>query len=414
MANAPVATGPPTEGLLADAGVLLPDMIELRRRIHRHPELGLDLPGTQKAVLDALDGLGMNLHLGKATTSVIGVMDGPSTGPVTLLRADMDALPMDEETDLPFSSEVGGAMHACGHDAHVAMLVGAARLITRRRTGLGGRVVLAFQPGEEGYGGAKVMIGEGMLTAYGAVQRAFALHITPVLGTGWLACRRGPLMASADEFRITVIGRGGHASMPQDAVDPVPVACEIVSALQTMVTRRVPAFDPAVVTVGRISTGSTWNVVPERAQIEGTARAVSEGSRKIVLDGIRRVAELVAAAHLCRAEVEMIGEGYPVTINHGEAVEELMGIARRVVGNERVVEMPTPTMASEDWSYVLQNVAGCMAFLGAAPPGIDQPEPNHSNRMVINERAMAIGAAIYAALALSTDNRAGQSAPEDD
>lgn len=391
--------------LLVGAEALLPEMIEMRRQIHERPELGLDLPCTQQAILQGLDGLDMVLHVGRRTTSVIGMIDSGREGPVTLLRADMDALPLEEETGLPFASGARGAMHACGHDAHVAMLVGAAKLIAGRRTLLAGQALLAFQPGEEGYAGAKVMIEEGLLCTYGTVQRAFALHITPILPSGWMASRRGALMASADEFRITVVGRGGHASMPHDAVDPVPAACEIVSALQTMVTRRVPAFDPAVVTVGRISTGSTWNVVPERAEIEGTVRAVSESSREIVLDGIRRVAELVGAAHLCHVEVEMMGDGYPVTVNDDIATDELLGVARRIVGDGHVVEMPTPTMASEDWSYVLHDVPGCMAFLGAAPEGIEHPEPNHSNRMVLDERAMATGAAVYAALVLSPDTR---------
>lgn len=386
--------------LLHDAEGELERAVALRRRLHVYPELGLELPRTQEAVLEQLNDLGLDVFVGTRTTSVTAVLAGARPGPTTLLRGDMDALPLSEDTGLPFASKVDGVMHACGHDAHVAMLAGAARLLAARRDRLSGRVVFMFQPGEEGFAGARVMLDEGLLQRFGPVDRAFAIHITPILPTGMVATRPGTLMASADAFLATITGRGGHASMPHDAVDPVPVACEIVMALQSMTTRRIPAFDPAVVTVASVRAGTTNNVIAERAFLEGTVRAVSESSRAIALEGVQRVVEHVAAAHLCAGEVEAILEGYPVTINDSAAAERALQVAEALLGAERVLRVPTPFMGAEDWSFVLQQVPGSMAFLGAGPPGVDRPAPNHSNRMLIDEAAMVSGIALYAAMAL--------------
>ena len=386
--------------LLAAAGGVLDEAVETRREVHAHPETGLDLPRTQELILDRLDKAGIAGIPGGRTTSVTAVIEGDLPGPTTLLRADMDALEMPEDTGLPFASSVDGKMHACGHDAHVAMLLGAAGLLQERRRDLPGRVVLMFQPGEEGHGGAKVMIDEGILEAHGKVDRAFAIHITSIVPTGFLTCRPGTILASSDEFRIVVTGGGGHASMPHDATDPVPVACEIVTALQAMVTRRVPAFDPAVVTVTTIEAGTAFNVIPERVECKGTVRAVSDGTRDLVVGAVRQVAENVAAAHGCTATVEWQDGNYPVTVNNADEAARTLDVARRVVGTDRAVLMPSPGMGAEDWSYVLQSVPGSMAILGAGPPGVARPAPNHSNRMVIDEPAMASGIAMYAGMVL--------------
>ncbi|MBK9181260.1 MAG: amidohydrolase [Acidimicrobiales bacterium] len=385
--------------LLDEAADLQADAVALRRRIHRHPELGLDLPRTQAAVLESLDGLGLALATGEATTSVVATLDGGRPGPTVLLRADMDALPMPEDTGLEFASEVDGAMHACGHDAHTSMLVTAVRLLAARRDDLPGRVVFMFQPGEEGHHGARVMLDEGLLDGDAPPSYAFAIHVTPSIPAGMVSTKGGPMMASADELQIVVRGRGGHASMPHLALDPVPVACEIVQALQTMVTRRVDVFDPAVVTIGSIRAGTTTNVIPETAVLQGTVRTVSEGARRRVLDGVRRVAENVAAAHDAQADV-VVNEGYPVTVNDDGAAVFAAGVARDLLGDRAVVIQPTPVMGAEDFSYVLQRVPGAMVFLGMHPGGRGTVAPNHSNRMVIDEGPMAAGAALYAAVAL--------------
>ncbi len=403
--GAPEAAGTVDAAALLDqAGALLDDVVALRRDLHRRPELGLDLPQTQARVLDALDGLPLTVTTGDALSSIVADLDGDRPGPTVLLRADMDALPLSEDTGLDFGSEVDGAMHACGHDAHTAMLVGAARLLVANRRHVAGRVRLFFQPGEEGHGGAAVALREGLLDASNGgepVTRAFALHQTPTIPSGMVATRRGPLMASADELFVTLRGRGGHASMPHEANDPVPVACEIVQALQTWVTRRVDAFTPAVITIGRIRAGTTTNVIPETAHIDGTMRTVTPRVREEGRAAVRRIAEHVAAAHEMTAEVE-IGQGYPVTVNADVAADEMLATARWLVGDDRSVAMPSPVMGAEDFSYILERTPGAMAFFGTRPPGTPPREvaPNHSNRMVIDEPAMAAGVALYAALAL--------------
>jgi hippurate hydrolase len=392
------------ERVLPGAGELLDDAIALRRRIHQVPELGLELPETQATILEAIDGLPLSVTTGMTTSSVVAVLDGDRPGPTVLLRGDMDALPMPEDTGLEYASTVDGAMHACGHDAHVAMLAGAARLLADHRGDLAGRVAFMFQPGEEGHHGARFMLEEGLLDLASdggePVSMAFAIHQTPVMPSGVIATRGEALLASADELRVTIRGRGGHASMPHHALDPIPIACEVVTALQSMVTRRVDAFDPAVVTIARIRAGTTSNVIPESAEMIGTIRTVSEKTRTAVLEDVRRLAEGIAGAHGAAAEVEL-GFGYPVTVNDVDAAAFVLDTARQVLGERAAIEMPTPVMGAEDWSYVLQEVPGCMAFLGTRPPGGNRPvAPNHSNRMVMDEQAMAAGIATYAAVAV--------------
>ena len=387
-----------TSEILAEAHDLLDDTIQLRRRIHRHPEVGLALPRTQATVLEALDGLGLTVETGRRTTSVVARLAGARPGPTILLRADMDALPMREETGLPFASEVEGAMHACGHDAHVAMLVGAARLLARRRATLGGAVLFMFQPGEEGYHGARVMLEEGLLDGAAPPAGAFALHVTHRHAAGVVATRPGPTMASGDTIQIVVRGRGGHASAPHDCLDPVPVACEIVQAFQTLVTRRVNVFDPAVLTIARIEAGTTRNVIPETASLLGTVRTVSEATRERVLEGVRRVAEGVAAAHGAEVGIELI-RGYPVTVNDADFAGFVLDTAGALLGPERAHAMSHPVMGSEDFSYVLQRVPGAMANLGTRPAQ-GPVFPNHSNRMLVEEAALATGIAMHVAVAL--------------
>jgi amidohydrolase len=391
--------------LLAEAGALLDDVVALRRDLHRRPELGLDLPATQARVLEALDGLPLTVTTGGQLSSIVADLDGGRPGPTVLLRGDMDALPMPEDTGLDFASEVGGAMHACGHDAHTAMLAGAARLLAARRGDLAGRVRFFFQPGEEGQGGARIALDEGVLEAADggeAVSWAFAIHQSPSIPSGMVATKGGPIMASADEMFVTVRGRGGHASMPHHANDPIPVACEIVQALQAWVTRRVDVFTPAVVTVARIRAGTTTNVIPETARLDGTIRTVDRRVREEAQAAVRRIAEHLAAAHDMVAEVE-IAEGYPVTVNDPGAADDVLSTARWLVGDDLALAMPSPVMGAEDFSYVTEKVTGAMAFLGTRPPGVRPADvaPNHSNRMVLDEGAMTTGVALYAAAALN-------------
>jgi hippurate hydrolase len=388
-----------SSSLLQDAGKLYPDVVAVRRAIHARPELGLELPETQKTVLDSIDGLGLDVRTGGRTSAVVATLAGARPGPTIMLRADMDALPMPEDTDLPFASSVEGRMHACGHDAHVAMLVGAARLLADRRGDLAGTVKFLFQPGEEGHGGARILIEEGLLDDEPVVDAAFAIHIDPRLRVGTIATRPGPLLASADVFSIDLAGKGGHASMPHDTLDPIPVACEIVQAIQSLVTRRMDVFDPVVVTVSRIHAGTTTNVIPEHAHLLGTIRAVSARGRQRAQEGIRRIAERVADAHEVGSRVHII-EGYPVTENQAAFTEFVGETSRGLLGEAGVVQMKAPIMGAEDFSYVLEKRPGAMVFLGVRPEGVDRPAPIHSNRMVLNEEGMASGVALHAAIAL--------------
>jgi amidohydrolase len=385
---------------LSEARTLLDETIALRRRIHEYPELGLDLPRTTEAVLNSLKGLTLDIDRGPSTSGLIVTLKGPSQGATVLLRGDMDALPMDEDTELPFASKEPGRMHACGHDAHTAMLVGAVKLLHRHRDKLAGTVKFMFQPGEEGHFGARKMVEDGLIDKAPRPDGAFAIHITPNVPAGVIAAKPGAFMASTDEVKITVWGKGGHAAMPYMALDPVPVVCEIVTALQAMVTRRVNPFDPVILTIGKIESGTAKNVIPETASLLGTLRSLSETSRKIAREGIERVATKVAEAHGARAEVELTA-GYDVTVNDPRMVTLASDTARMLFGNEGYMPMPAPVMGGEDWCYVLQRIPGCMVFLGVAPKSssASKAAPIHSNRMLLEEDAMANGIAMHAAIA---------------
>jgi len=396
------------DDLREEAQELLEPAVELRRTLHSWPEIGNELPVTQEQVFGALEGLPLDVTVHESTSGIAALLTGGKPGTTILLRGDMDALPMPEDTGLEFSSRVDSAMHACGHDTHTAMLAGAATQLSARRDELAGRVLFMFQPGEEGHHGARFMLEEGLLDvpplADGSpspVTGALAIHITSSMPSGWLSCRGGSIMASSDTLKINVTGKGGHASEPHRAVDPIPVACEMVQALQLMVTRSIDVFDPSVVTIARIHAGTTSNVIPESAEIEGTIRAVSESTRSKVHDGIRRVVDGIAAAHGCAVTVE-IESGYPVTINDREFADTALSVAADVAGTGQVVRLPNPVMGAEDWSYVLQRVPGSMVFLGGTPEGRDPATaaPNHSNRVMFDEQAMVTGIAMYSAMAL--------------
>ena len=380
------------------AAELLSDMVRLRRAIHAEPELGLQNPLTARKAREALKDLPLEFIEGGATSGFVATLRGPASGRTVLLRADMDALPMQEDTGLPFASSRFGVMHACGHDAHVAMLVAAARLLCARRERLSGTVQFMFQPGEEGFHGARHMLDDGLISPI--PDAAFALHVSPNVPFGIVAGRAGPLLAAADRFEISLKGKGGHASQPHEAIDPIPVACELVLAIQSMATRRLAAFDPAVITVGRIEAGTANNVIPETATIEGTIRSFSESARSIAHEGLRRLATHLASAHLCSAAI-VIEEGFPVTVCDTGAARLAKRAVSALFGDGAWMEMPTPAMGAEDFAYILQKVPGAMVFLGASPEGGDWRTccSLHSNRMVLDERAMADGAALHCAIA---------------
>ena len=382
--------------------------VALRRKLHEWPETGNDLPRTREAVLESLADLPLDITLHETTSGIGALLTGGKPGPTVMLRGDMDALPMPEDTGLDFASRVDNVMHACGHDTHTSMLATAARLLSERRDELPGRVLFMFQPGEEGHHGAKFMLEEGLLDvpalADGTpspVTAAYAIHISTNLPCGWVASKGGPIMASSDTFEIVVTGKGGHASEPFRTRDPIPVACEIVQAIQMHITRRINVFDPSVVTVTQIHTGTTSNVIPESARINGTIRAVSESTRKKVHDGLKRVAVGIAETHEMSADVN-VTIGYPVTVNDAPSADFGMSVADALVGADKAVRLPHPVMGAEDFSYVLHKLPGAMMFLGGTPEGINPATaaPNHSNRVMFDEDAMKTGVALYASLAM--------------
>jgi len=390
-------------GVLDDAIAIAGEMAELRRAIHRDPEVGLDLPRTQHKVLRALDGLPLEVSCGQSLSSVTAVLRGATPGTTVLLRGDMDALPVTERTGVGYRSQTDGVMHACGHDLHTAMLAGAARLLSARRDELAGSVIFMFQPGEEGFGGARQMIAEGVLTAAGApVTAAFGLHVTSSqLPLGVAASRAGTLMAAADTLEVTVRGRGGHASQPHHAADPIPAACEIVTALQTLVTRKFDIFDPVVITVGSFHAGTADNVIPDEARFLATVRSFSAGARSAVADSALQLVRQIAAAHGLTAQAQYV-DGYPVTVNDAAQVDFAEQTVAELFGAQRFVRSPNPIAGAEDFSFVLEQVPGAFIMLGACPPGADPATApfNHSPEAVFDDAVLADGTALLAELAL--------------
>ncbi|MEY4239627.1 MAG: hypothetical protein RL339_2228 [Pseudomonadota bacterium] len=384
--------------LLEAARAISAEVVALRRAIHAEPELGLQTPRTRDKVRAALADLPLTWREGPSTTGLVATLQGAAPGRHVLLRGDMDALPMPEETGLPFASLVSGAMHACGHDAHTAMLAGAARVLAARQAELKGTVSFMFQPGEEGHHGARFMLEDGLIDPL--PDAAFALHVMPNAKHGLVAGRAGPLMAAADQFEITVKGAGGHASMPHQTQDPVPVACAIVLAIQTMVTRQFNALDPVVVTVARIEGGTAHNVIADFATLKGTMRTLSPRHRAKLHDALRQLAGGIAAAHGLSAEVTVI-EGFPVTICDARAVAFGERVTGELFGTGAWQTLPAPIMGAEDFSYVLEKVPGAMFFLGVAEDGADWNSccGIHSPRMMVDEAVLPRGTALLAGLA---------------
>ncbi|MBQ1444699.1 MAG: amidohydrolase [Renibacterium sp.] len=386
------------------------DIVALRRDLHQNPEIGLDLPQTQQRILDALAPLDLEITLGKGLSSVTAVLRGgkPSEGdrPVVLLRGDMDGLPVDELVDVPFAS-TNGAMHACGHDLHVAGLVGAAKILHAMRDDLAGDVVFMFQPGEEGPGGAKPMIDEGLLDVAGKrVDAAYGLHVmSDQAPRGVWTARPKTLMASPDTLRVSYLGQGGHGSTPFRANDPIPALCEAVTALQTMVTRHFDIFDPVVVTVGHIFGGSKENIIPDSAGFEATVRSFSPETRAKAEELSVRLLEGIAAAHGLTSEVHF-EHVYPVTVNDEAEFAFTRSAIEELFGEPRFHLMENPIPGGEDFSYVLEEVPGAYVFLSACV--FEDPadaDGNHSPRAAFDDVVLADGAALLAELAVRRINR---------
>jgi len=367
-------------------------MVTLRRDIHREPELGFDTEKTAEKVLAALDGLPLDVQTGVAQNGIVATLRGEEDGPTVALRADMDALPIHEETGLPFASEIEGRMHACGHDGHTSMLVGAAHALSGMRDRIKGSVKFVFQPAEEGGGGGRVMVDEGVADD---VSSIYALHLWPGLPFGKVATKAGPIMAAADAFEMEVGASGGHGAMPHLAVDTIVIAAHIVTALQTVVSREVDPVEPAVLTVGEIGAGTAFNIIPEKARIGGTVRTLNADLRRRMPERIEEVASGVAKG--MRGEVSLdYTFSYPVTANDEDAALRALDVAGDLFGGESVLELPNPSMGGEDFAYYLERVPGAFIWLGVG----EDVSGLHTPHLAFDEDILPRGAALLAALAV--------------
>lgn len=373
--------------------------IALRRAIHADPELGLDCHRTTAKLKEALAGLPLTIHDSRSTSGFVARLEGAKPGRTVLLRGDMDALPIDEDTGLDFASAVTGQMHACGHDTHSAMLVSAARILSTHRDEFAGTILFMFQPGEEGMAGARHMIEEGLLDDP-APEAAFAIHVFPNVPGGVIACREGALLAATDTLAATIIGKGGHAAMPHDTRDPIPVACEAVLALQSHIARRTTFTDPAILSITQMNGGRAHNIIPDRVTIGGTLRTLSEARRSASRAAFERIVGGIAEAHNCTADVH-IEPGYPATINDPRAVALVRACANELFGEGTYHDIPAPIMGGEDFSFVLEKVPGAMAILGVAPPegAAAARPPIHNAKMFVDEASLARGVAMHCAFA---------------
>jgi len=381
---------------------MLPELQSLRRKLHQIPEFGLELPNTLKVILDEISSLG-EITLGKSITSAVLHIKGDLPGPTVLLRADMDALAVIEDTGVPYAS-TNGFMHACGHDLHMAMGVGAAKILASRKSELKGEVIIFFQPGEEGHHGADVMIEEDALMVSGSKPiRAYGLHVFSSYPLGMMGSRRGPLMASAGDLLVTVTGSGGHGSMPWLSKDPISVLNEIMSSLQTMVTKRFSAFDPVIVNIGWVRAGdtATTNVIPETASFGSTVRVFSEENATKLKQYTQELVDSIATGFGLSATVEFT-RATKVLMNDPEAISSVEKVTSELFGASRYINLPTPIAGGEDFASIVSEIPGAFVFMGACPPGTDHTTAatNHSNKAVFDDSVLGDGAALLASLAV--------------
>lgn len=396
------------------ASVVAPKVITWRRDIHQHPELSNREVRTSKLVADHLKKLGLQVRTGIAHTGVSAVLKGGKPGPVIALRADMDALPVSEQVDVPFKSTVTteylgkkvGVMHACGHDAHVANLMGIAEMLVAMRKDLPGTVLFIFQPAEEGapegeQGGASLMLKEGLFAEV-EPEAVFGLHVSSSLNSGVIGYRSGPFMAASDSFRIEVLGRQSHGSRPWSGVDPIVAGSQIVVALQTIVSRQIDITQlPAVVTIGKFDGGVRHNIIPDKAELHGTLRTFDKGMRSDIISRIERTATNVAASSGAQAQVKFNEANNPVVMNNPQLTERMLPTLRRVAGDDKVMVLPLIT-GSEDFAHYADVVPGLFFYVGVTPPGKDAlaAPSNHSPLFYIDEPGLTLATRALAAVAI--------------
>ena len=374
------------------------EMVEIRRDLHAHPELSFQETRTSDRIASVLEGLGLEVKRNIATTGLVGLLRGAGDGPTIALRADMDALPVTEKTGLPFASKNPGVMHACNHDGHMAMLLGAAMVLKEMRASLRGNVKFIFQPGEEGYAGARQMIEEGVLEDEPRIEAAFAMHLDPMSASGEFATRGGPMMACADLFTLTIIGKGGHGAMPHTTVDPVLVSAHVITALQAIRSRQVSAMDSVVLSICTVRAGDGPTIIPDTVELSGTVRMFNPALRKKIPAMMERIIEGVTSAFGAKQSLSYI-HGYPATVNDPDFAELALSAAADALGSENSRRLESPRMPSEDFSFFLEKTPGAFAILGARPPD-KEPAPSHSPLSDIDEKVLVAGAKTHAAVAL--------------
>ncbi|HEY3227271.1 MAG TPA: amidohydrolase [Planctomycetota bacterium] len=372
-----------------------PDVVAIRRDVHRHPEAGFQEKRTAELIERKLSAAGID-HRRIAGTGILATIRGDKPGKTILARADIDALPVTELNEVPYRSQVPGMMHACGHDGHVAAALGAAAILAKRRDRLAGTIKFMFQPAEEGPGGALPMIEAGVLDKP-KVDAAFAMHMWNDLSVGQIGARSGPVFASADEFTIKIVGKGGHGAAPHQTIDPVVAAAHVTLALQTIVSRKTHPLKSAVVTVGQIHGGVRHNIISDTATLNGTCRALEKPVRAMIQKEIRAIAKGVAGALGAKVEIEW-RDGYPPTVNDPKMTELVRAAAAEVVGAKNVVAQDI-TMGAEDMSYVLERVPGCYWLLGSANPKKGLDFPHHSARFDFDESSLPIGVEVWVRIA---------------
>lgn len=389
------------EQINAAATGLQPQLVAWRRDFHQHPEIGFHEVRTAGVVADHLRGLGLEVSTGVGQTGVVALIEGDGAAeaaPTVLLRFDMDALPVHETTGLPFASQTPGVMHACGHDGHTAIGMGVAQLLVEHRAQLPGRVKLVFQPAEEGLGGARAMIADGVMENP-APSAAFGLHLWSRLPLNQVVVQEGPLWAGADKVDLVVTGRGGHGAMPHETVDAVVVACEIVLAWQMIVSRNVDPAEPAVITVGALHAGTANNVIAEQATLNASIRSLNIPMRDFLVERMGAIASGICAAHGATAELRFT-QGVPPTINAASGAELMHKAAAATVGPESIIQI-TPMMVGEDMSEFLNRAPGCFVLLGAWDQDKPINSPHHNAAFDWDERALSTGAALLANAAIA-------------
>jgi len=374
------------------------EMIAWRREFHAHPELGMEEKWTSETIARRLLEFGLAVKTGVGGTGVVGLIEGASAGRTVLLRADMDALPIREENEAPYRSGIDGVMHACGHDGHMAILLTVAKILSAHRQALRGGIKFVFQPGEEGFGGARFMIADGVL-AHPQVDAAFALHLIASIPVGMIGVRPGPLMAAMDSFTVRILGKGGHAAMPEGGVDAILIGAQAIIALQSLISREVSPFTPLVVHAGTIRGGNAFNIIAESVEMKGTVRCLDEGLRKSIPERMDRILKGITGA--LRGSHELDYQfSYPTVVNDGAMTELIKAQTAEVVGREMVIEVP-PSMAGDDMAFFLKEVPGCYFFVGAGNPHKGLNHPHHSSRFDIDEDALVIGAEALARAAVA-------------